>query len=656
MLRQRFRLLEIALRRVWRAPFEPRQSGTAWSTEDPSQHRVASSLIRALVIGDKRGLDDSMWRVLRDTGTAHLFVISGLHIAMVAAFCFAAVHWLGRLVPSASYRHRQISAAIAAIAGSGGYSLLAGFGLPTQRAWVMVCAVMISLIGWRSISVSQRLWLAATAVLLIEPLAVRQAGFWLSFGACAVLVMVVSGRVGPAEEKGFLTTAKSINTAKYLTKIGILVRAQLAITLGLTPWLLLLFAQWSVLSPLINLIAIPLVSLLLPLILIAVLLLFVWPSLGLWLLQWLGQLIERGWGLLAWLGALTEPWTINASVTMTAVLLALVGSLLLLLSRAISGRWLALLLWLPLIGSMVPDRDRDRDADSDKSVLSAILPVVKISANRPGSGGFRATVIDVGQGLSVLIETQHHRMLFDSGPSYRSGFSAAKTTIVPLLYARGIRRLDRLVISHADSDHSGGQQVVEQQIDVLTTLTGSPRIDANQRCQAGQQWRWDGVEFRFLHPSLRFISRSNNLTTPSENNLSCVLLIDNGQQRLLLTGDIEAGVERNLVKQYGAAIKSDVLLASHHGSRSSTSAEFLDQVDPEWVVISSGWRNRFNHPHPFVIRRVLASNAVVVNTAVEGAIIIDFSAEPEKPITLGSELKRGWGYWREPLLDRPTTH
>lgn len=610
------------------------------------QPRLANALIRALVIGDKRGLDDEIWRTLRDTGTAHLFVISGLHIAMVAGFCFAIVHWLGRLVPSFSYRLRQTGAAIAAIAGSGGYAMLAGFGLPTQRAWVMVCAVMLSLIGWRSISASQRLWLAAITVLLIEPLAIRQAGFWLSFGACAVLIVVISGRIVPRGDKDTTTLIR------YLSKTGVLVRAQLAIALGLTPWLLLLFAQWSVLSPLINLIAIPLVSMLLPLILVAVLLLFIWPTLGIWLLQWLGLLIEQGWSGLQGLGALVEPWTINASVTMIALLLALVGSLLLLLPQAIPGRWLALLMWLPLTGSMVPDSS----VGPDKSALPVVTPVFKTTSNRPEAGAFRATVIDVGQGLSVLIETQHHRLLYDSGPRYRSGFNAARATIVPLLHAQGIRQLERLIISHADSDHSGGQQVIEQQVDVLMTLTGSKRIDADQGCYAGQQWSWDGVRFMFLHPSANPVSAPINRTTPSENNLSCVLLVDNGQQRLLLTGDIEAAVERRLVEQYGSEIKSNVLLASHHGSHSSTSEKFLDQVNPDWFVVSSGWRNRFNHPNPSVIRRVLARGAVVINTAIEGAVFFDFPTNPNQSILMSSELERGWGYWREPMLDRPMTH
>ncbi len=571
------------------------------------KHPVASSLIAALLVGDKRGLDDDIWQTLRDTGTAHLFVISGLHIGMVAGFCYATVFWLGRLRPQFRFRHRQIAASLCAIIGSGIYAVLAGFGLPTQRAWVMVCALMLSLIGWRSMTPSQRLWLAVAAVLIVEPLAVRQAGFWLSFGACAVLVYAFAGGIG------------------RVSPLRQLLWAQVAIVLGLTPWLLQLFSQWPPLAPLVNLIAIPLVTLLLPLLLLDVLMLALWPAVGSWLLIKLGKGFEWGWQGLDWAAQQISAVVVSAPISWWMLLLALLGGLWLLLPPAVPGRWIGTLLWLPLLWP---------------------------SSSAPPEGGFRVTVLDVGQGLSVLVETRKHRLLYDTGPRYRSGFNAAEAAVVPFLHGQGIRQLDRLIVSHADSDHAGGQAVIERLLQVDQTLTGSQKITADQLCQAGQQWRWDGVSFMFMHPDKPALT---GLDTTNENNRSCVLKIDNGLQSVLLTGDIEARVEQQLVNRYGKQLRASTLVAAHHGSRSSTTDVLLQQVDPERVLISSGWRNRFGHPHPAVVQRIKRPNAdqrprILLNTATDGAIRIDIGSDGTTDIA--TALSSRWGYWRLPLLDR----
>tara|TARA_R110002095_G_scaffold216433_1_gene213763 strand:- start:2694 stop:4832 length:2139 start_codon:yes stop_codon:yes gene_type:complete len=548
------------------------------------------ALLGALLLGDKRGLDTIIWKTLRDTGTAHLFVISGLHIGMLASLCFGAVYALARLHPQWRCRYRIAAAALSAIGVSGGYALLSGWGVPSQRAWVMVCAVMLSLIGFRAMTPSQRLWLAATAVLLLDPLAFRQPGFWLSFAACAVLIYAFSGHLG------------------RVSVIRQLLWAQIAILVGLTPWLLYLFQQWPPLSPLINLLAIPLVSLFLPAALIGLVLLMVWPSVGEPMMWVLAQLLDWGWQGLGWTQQLLSPLPTTGPVTLWAVILALIGSMLLLLPRAAAGRWLGLLLWLPILSPL---------------------------QTTPDKGGFQVTLLDVGQGLSVLVETERHRLLYDAGPRYRSGFSAAEAAIIPYLSRQGIRRLDLLLISHADIDHSGGQLVLESALQRGQTLSSSDKIQADVLCRAGQSWVWDVVEFRILHP--------DRVQGVSENNRSCVLQIDNGHHRVLLTGDIEVEVERMLVNRYSESLQSTTLVAAHHGSRSSTSERFLEKVNPQQVLISSGWLNRFGHPHPDVVERVLRREMKLLNTASAGAIKLRISATGDSRFSTAAEDL--WGYW-----------
>ncbi|MEH6472420.1 MAG: DNA internalization-related competence protein ComEC/Rec2 [Halopseudomonas sp.] len=550
----------------------------------------SQALLAALLVGDKRGLDEDTWTTLRDTGTAHLFVISGLHIGMLAGVCFGLMFGLGRLWPAWNYRRRISAAAISAIIGAGGYALLAGFSLPSQRAWVMICAVMLSLIGFRAMTPSQRLWLAATAVLLIEPLAVRQPGFWLSFGACSVLVYAFAGHLGRVH---------------YTRQ---LIWAQLAIAIGLTPWLLFQFQQWPAQAPLINLLAIPLATLLLPLALVGLLLMSISPAVSQPILLWLAQLLEWGWQALEWSQQQWSPLTASGPVPIWVVILALFGAMLMLMPRSIPGRWLGLLLWLPLL-----------------------LPLPSV----PEKGGYRVTVLDVGQGLAVLIETHQHRMLYDSGPRYRSGFNAAEAAIIPYLSRRGIRQLDQLLISHADIDHAGGQAVLESRLVIDQTSTGSDKITADHLCRAGQAWQWDGVNFEILHPDDAAIN--------SENNRSCVLKIDNGRHALLLTGDIEAEIEHLLIKHLGGKLQANTLLAAHHGSRSSSSDVFLQRVAPERVLISSGWRNRFGHPHPEVVQRIEARQLALFNTATQGAVELNILTGGQAEVALGVDSL--WGYW-----------
>lgn len=550
-----------------------------------------SSLLAAMLLGDRRGLSDDDWALLRDTGTAHLVVVSGLHIGMLAAAGYGLVMLAGRLFPQLSYPYRRGLAALAAIAISGLYAMLAGFSLPTQRAWVMVCAWMLGLMLLRQLGPWRRLLLAAVIVQMIEPLALRQSSFWLSFGACAALIWVGYGRLRP------------------LTWWRQLVLAQLAVTIGLLPWLLFYFQQGSMWAPLINLVAVPLVMLMLPLAFVGLLLVLGGAEVTL-PLQLCGWLLSSGWQRLTDLQPLLTAWPLAGPISGWVVGLALLGSMLLLfpLNRV---RWLGLACWLPLL--MPP-------------------------ADRPEPAGLRITMIDVGQGLSMLVQTHQHDLLYDTGPRFRSGFSAAEAAIIPYLYSRGIRQLDGLMISHQDNDHAGGRQAIEQRLAVGQVWTGESQQASDRLCRAGQRWQWDGVQFEVLYPFAE-----TDLEELDSNNRSCVLKVSAANLQLLLSGDIDQQVEQQLIQRYGFKLQSSDLLVAHHGSNSSSSAEFIRVVAPQRGWISSGWRNRFGHPHPQVVERYNTAGVELLNTIEQGAVTLQVDAAGK--VELQSSRQMTWRYW-----------
>ncbi|RDE24282.1 DNA internalization-related competence protein ComEC/Rec2 [Motiliproteus coralliicola] len=551
----------------------------------------APALLSALLLGDRRGLDDPAWALLRETGTAHLVVVSGLHIGMLAAVGFGFITFIGRWFPHYPYQSRRTWAALTAIILSGVYAMLAGFTLPTQRAWVMVCAWMLSLIWLRQIGPWHRLLLAAVVVQLLEPLALRQSSFWLSFGACAVLIWLGYGRLRP------------------LPWWRQALQAQWAVSIGLLPWLLFYFQQGALQAPLINLVAVPLVMLLLPLALAGLLLAWLWPTAP-GLLQLCGWLLELGWYGLSEARQWLAPWPLAGPISVWVVALALVGSALLLqpLNRI---RWLGLVCWLPLL-----------------------FP----PADQPEPGALKITMIDVGQGLSMLLQTHQHRLLYDTGPRYRSGFSAAEAAIIPYLYSRGIRQLDRLIISHQDSDHAGGQALIKQRLQIGQTWSGEPRDPGESPCRAGSSWYWDGVEFEVLYPFVETV-----LDQQVSNNRSCVLRVSTPAVQILLTGDIDHQVEQQLIERYADRLRSSELLIAHHGSGSSTSSAFIQAVNPQRGWISSGWRNRFGHPHPQVIERLSAAGVELFNTAEDGAVTLQLGADGE--VRLERNRQANWRYW-----------
>ena len=517
-----------------------------------------SRFVQALALGDTRRLSDRDWQILRATGLTHLIAISGFHVGLVAGFAALCCYLfyflfprLGRIWP------RQQSMAMSAMLLAFSYTALAGFALPTWRTFLMIAVVAVAKLSRRPIRISQSLALALIAILIFDPLAVLAPGFWLSFAGVAWLVWCLPSNPGQTN----LTRVQQIK---------LFFQSQWIALLGLLPLSIWFFGETSLLGPLTNLVGIPWISLIVvPLALLG--LLFSFVHLGIATFFWqlsAGAMQLLWWGLekvSAWPQALVwlpEPSLLNLS-------LAMAGAFILLLPKAVPGKWLALFLFLPLI---FPDMDSPRNNEVD------------------------IAVIDVGQGLSVLVRTNGHALLYDAGPAKLGGFDAGESVVVPALRAVGIRHLDHIVISHGDSDHAGGLASVQKAYPGATVFASEGSLKTKSSpCLREEKWQWDGVSFEFLHPPAFFPYLANES--------SCVLRIEAGGQVALLTGDIGKQIEYRLVKEQAAKIDADLLLVPHHGSETSSSAEFLDVVSPSVALIASGADNRFGHPRQSVLDR-----------------------------------------------------
>ncbi|MDS0791658.1 DNA internalization-related competence protein ComEC/Rec2 [Burkholderia pseudomultivorans] len=568
-------------------------------------------IVAALAIGDQSGIGDDDWRVLRNTGTSHLVAISGLHVGLVGAFAAGLASMIWRRL---RWRTRAATlavpapyaAALAALAGAAAYATLAGFNVPAQRAWWMIAAGGVAYLAGRSVPTSAVLCAALGGVLLADPWAVLSAGFWLSFGAVAVILLSVAGwravRDDDAEADGDAVAAPWHRlrawSRRAARRVAEAARVQYAVTIGLAPLTAAWFAQISVSGPLGNAFAIPWVSFVVTPVVLAGLVLpapldacafrlahaSLEPMMAL-----LGRLADWPPGVMA----LRMPgWPVLA--------LACVGVVWMLMPRGWPLRWAAPLTWLPLVAP---------------------------ASDAPPVGGFRLTVLDVGQGASVLVETARRTLLFDAGPGAESTH-AGQRIVAPSLRARGIRTLDAFVLSHADADHAGGAPAVYASAQVRQLLAGIPRghrlwrdaqaagVADRVPCAAGQRWRWDDVDFTVLWPP-------GGPGAGASNRQSCVLRIDAGGTSALLTGDIDAHAERRLVDTMRDALAAQILVVPHHGSRTSSVEPFLDSVGPRVAVFPVGYRNRFGHPHPSVLARYAARAIPLPRTDRDGAVRFD---------------------------------
>ena len=535
-------------------------------------------VIVALAVGDQRAIDPGLWRVFNRTGIQHLMAISGLHVGMVAILAGFLAMGVWRRVPALALRApAQQAGALVGWLAALAYGAVAGMGVPTQRTVLMLGVVALAVFGGRRAASGQVLGLTLLAVLLVDPWAVLSAGVWLSFGAVAVLLLAGSGRFGRA--------------AGWKARWHEFWRSQWAVTLGMIPALLALFHQFSLVSPLANAVAIPVVSLVVTPLVLTYLVIPFPPLLS--LADWLLGVLIAG---LAWLADLPIALWQQAAPPWPLLLGGVVGCAWALLPAGTPGRWVGWAGLVPLLAWMPP---------------------------RPASGEWRLTVLDVGQGLAAHIQTAGHDLLYDTGPAWSREGNSGLRVVLPYLRAEGVGRLDVLMVSHDDSDHSGGAASVMAEMPVAAWSSslgeGHPLRVAPipyRPCTAGQSWEWDGVRFEVLHP------RPDQPLGRSDNSRSCVLRVAGATGSALLMGDLEAPQEAALAAAPGS-IASDVLVVPHHGSRSSSSPALVSAVAPRMVVYPVGYLNPFHHPHPAVWARWVEAGATAWRTDLGGAIRID---------------------------------
>ncbi|MCF6282741.1 MAG: DNA internalization-related competence protein ComEC/Rec2 [Candidatus Polarisedimenticolaceae bacterium] len=533
-----------------------------------SQRGVA--LFKALTIGDRSGLTTEQWQTYSKTGTNHLVAISGLHIGIVAGWLFfigrfiwSRCSWLTLRVPATT------AAAVIALLAASIYAALAGFSLPTQRALIMLTIALLAKMMQRSIRPSQILATALFVVVLIDPASTLSPGLWLSFIAVGVILFAMGNRLNMSgwQQWG---------------------RVQWVVAIGLIPLLLLFFAQLSLVSPLVNLAAVPLFTLLLVPLALLVLILMPLPTLSVPLLHGVTQLLAWSEEGLSYVAALPIASWQSSYLPLWVWPLILMAILLLLLPRGLPGRWLGLVL---------------------------LLPPLMMKPESPPLGGFYFTLLDVGQGLSAIVETKNHTLVYDAGARFSDRFNVGSAIVLPYLQYRGINKVDQLVISNGDADHAGGGPALYKGIEVTKVMSGEPErlpLLPSVYCEAGMQWQWDGVTFSVLHP--------DHNSALSGNDLSCVIHITNGAASLLLTGDIEAVAERQLLANNRTKLSADIVQVPHHGSKTSSTAPFVDAVSARYAVVSAGYKNRFSFPKEEVRQRWLTSGATFYNTASSGAL------------------------------------
>ncbi len=587
-------------------------------------NKLYGAVLIALAIGDQDSVQAEHWRVFNLTGITHLVSISGSHVTMIAAMGGALMLLLGRRLrfngrALCEWMPARVMAVSASVAVALGYCLLAGWGVPAQRTFFMLLIVCAALMLRLAASMSGVLCFAATVLVVLDPWAPLSTGFWLSFGAVAVLFSAAQQVI--EEER----------PANVWTRVWVSFREasrlQWLITVAMTPALAFLFQQVSLTSPFANALAIPVVTFIVTPLALLVGLFSVWPLL---------DAVTSGlaWCAHAALHAVLIPVTWLAQGRWSALdvaampvgwlLIALLGTAWALLPIGVPVRWTGWCL---------------------------MLPALAWQPTRPAVGEWTITALDVGQGAALLVRTATRNLLFDTGPPMGQT-DAGQRVVIPTLRALGVRKLDALVLSHADSDHTGGLGSVMTHFEVphpyasfdLSTRLQQPGL----RCLAGDTWQWDGVTFTFLHPqksSLTLLDSSRQKTRKSKlstNAQSCVLKIAGKYHAALLPGDLPAPQERALVKTYGDALSAEIVVAPHHGSATSSSAEFVQATRARHVVALVGYRNRFQHPDATVQRRWRQAGAIFWRSDKHGAVTV-YSHRAKLVVRTQREVQRR--YW-----------
>ncbi|WP_444922240.1 DNA internalization-related competence protein ComEC/Rec2 [Microbulbifer sp. CnH-101-G] len=592
-----------------------------------------SALVTALLLGDRSGLSHADKDLLKETGTAHLLAISGLHVGMVAGFLLLLGQVLARtlgVLLGASPRWLPL---LLALLGTLIYTLLAGAPLSAQRALVMTWVLLLAWHWRRRVGAGLAFSLALALVLFIQPLAFFGVGFWLSFTAVGALLLGFSGRssvwqaraaeigVEGGEAGAHVGMKRRMGAwlLRWLSTVVQLLRSQWLVALGLILPSVVYFSGYSSGGILLNLMAIPWLGLLiLPALMLGTLLMGTAP--GIWCFKFADWQLTLLMEMLENAGDFVPTWQpLMPPQSATLLVLSALGALLLILPRGVPGRYLGLLFLLPLLQPLLP--------------MSA-----------PVRQGLTFTALDVGQGLALSIRTQESRLVFDTGPVSSSGWSAGGAIVAPYLSGVGVSALDALVVSHGDRDHAGGVKALLQSLFVNDfyapgqlgeKLTRGSDIHVKP-CVAGETVFFGDLSVQWLWPLQKAMNGE-------ENDQSCVALIEWQQIRILLTGDITSSVERRLVELYPMQRPVDLLVAPHHGSKTSSSQALLSWAKPERVIFSAGYRHHFGHPHADVVARYRAMDTQIFNTAQSGAVELHWHKSTSEPaINLGRSAPRFW--------------
>jgi competence protein ComEC len=557
----------------------------------------------ALAIGDQDAISQADWDVFWRTGVGHLMSISGLHITMLAALGYAIAYFAWVRVPPLVLRlPARKAAVVAGVVVALAYTLMTGYAVPAQRTLAMLTTVAVCVLGDRHGSPSRVLAAAALVVLAVDPWAVLAPGFWLSFGAVASIFYAMSLRTGHA---GKLQGA---------------VVEQLTVTIAMVPMLVALFQQLSLVAPLANAFAIPLVSL------VVVPLTLAGAFLPLpFLLDAAHGLMSAIMAALEWLAALPLAMLESHEPAAWTVACAVAGCAWLLAPRGVPMRTCGAIWVVPLF---------------------AVLPP------RPAPGAAWIDVLDVGNGLAVVVRTCCHAFAYDAGPRWNADSDSGGRIMVPFLRGEGIAHLDGLVVSHADEDHSGGAASVAESREPPWMLSPLPpehelheMVDRSIRCEAGQSWRWDGVDFRVLHPDAAIYGETGGRPR-KENDRGCVVKVSTSAHTMLLGADVEARGEAEMLKRDASALSSEVLLVPHHGSRTSSTPAYLAAVDPRVAIFSVGYLNRFRHPNAMVVERYRARGVEMRRTDAEGALRVELPALEGEAVKVSGQ-QEACRYWSQ---------
>lgn len=571
-----------------------------------------AGMMTALIIGDQSGITQDTWAIFRQTGISHLVAISGMHVMLVAGFLSKVIEWLWRksfytslalplILPAPKVR--MISAVVIAAV----YVVMAGLGIPAQRAFLMLFITAWGVLSGRAIPASILLSLALFVVLLFDPWALYSAGCWLSFMAVAILFYTRHANTSVKAKTRQLSDVNLIKKVKHylmmwLCRVRQLCATQYVLLLGLFPVSIVVFGQYSMVSPVTNALAIPVVTLgVVPLLLLGCLLpdslaSVVWyggHAILVWLMDCMIQCASWSWSMFY--------FVVPDHVT-TAV--ALLGMVILFLPHGYPYRYMG---WL------------------------GFFPFVFYPTLSPAQGDVWLTALDVGQGMALLIETAEHRLLYDTGGKLGDDSDAGKAVILPYLMARGINTLDTLLISHQDTDHSGGAKSILKEISVNHLLSSlpikhdiHPLVPVSERCEAGQRWVWDSVQFEIFHP----VPDDYAQHKIKPNALSCVLSVRAHGRQILLTGDIGKKQEKSIMQRFSPQhLRAWGLIAPHHGSNTSSSEQFLRAVNPAWTLFQMGYLNQFRHPHHLVLKRYQDLHIMLFRSDEHGAIQVKISAD-----------------------------